>query len=247
MNRALLVLCAVLCFPAAAWASYPEGVYVEDGAPAGRYEGQKPRGVVINIHGGSWVLVGREWAAANASVAMRYRRLGYHTVNTDYRAGADSLKDVVAVYDEVRRRFGSKIGVCAHGESAGGHLAMMLSLKRPSLDCVSADSPPVDCLRAKGPISRFCHMFFAATPEGLRGWSPARFRLRTPTMMMVPEGDPILPFSENGALMRRTNPQVRLIKLPAGDAPFMHAPVDARSLARARALEKRFIARAMIG
>src|SRR4051812_37048496 len=64
------------------------GARAQWGAPAGRYEREAPRAVLMLIHGGGWKGADRQAFNAQKPIAVAYRRLGFATINVDYRAGA---------------------------------------------------------------------------------------------------------------------------------------------------------------
>ena len=113
-------------------------------APHGR-----PAGVVLVLHGGAWRAAG---AADDGADGRRARATfagwGWAAAVVDYRAFADAPGDVVRAYDAARRRFPG-LPICAYGESAGGHLALMLAVRRP-LACVIDAAGPVDLPRLGG-------------------------------------------------------------------------------------------------
>ena len=98
--------------------------------PAGQ-----PRGYVLVIHGGAWVITGPRALALEAANVRWFTGLGWAVYNVDYRAGWLSVVDVVAAYDHLRSRH-PEAPICAYGESAGGQLAMLLAASRASLQCV---------------------------------------------------------------------------------------------------------------
>ena len=91
----------------------------------GLYDGHPPRGIVsVNntlttpqgrsraivmfVRGGGWVAVGP--SAMNPLPVKWFVGHGYTVYSVDYRAGYDSLADVVAAYDHLRSIVGNKIG-----------------------------------------------------------------------------------------------------------------------------------------
>ncbi len=101
-----------------------------------------PKGVMLVIHGGAWVFVGPDTLASMDKDVERWRKRGWITVNVDYRAGTESVKDVLTFYDAIRQWQGEGVRVGAIGSSAGGHLAMMVASERPDLEFVVSQAGP---------------------------------------------------------------------------------------------------------
>lgn len=200
-----------------------------------------PRGYVLTIHGGGWYRVGPRMVARMHDDGLLLRSWGYATVNVDYRAGARSFDDVLSVYDLVRRRVGPQMPICAYGASAGGHLALMLAIRRPALTCVIAQAPPVLLDRLPARLRAIAERFFGPA-GGLAAWSPALHPLRVPLLLEQAHRDRVVGFGQSLA-MHAADPNSRLIPLRRGSAPWIHASVDARELAAAHAVERRFLGR----
>jgi acetyl esterase/lipase len=133
-----LVLTAACALPAAPLASgaWP---FVATLAPDG-----PPRGVVIGIHGGAWYGVGRELSLTVRDDLERWRRQGWRGVIVDYAPGGDAPASVLRSYDRVRARYGPDLPICLYGESAGGHLALLVAAARPDVACVETAGAPTD-------------------------------------------------------------------------------------------------------
>ena len=111
----------------------PKGIVAPDDTltlPQGR-----PKGYVLVIHGGAWVITGPGALALEAPNVRWFTRLGWAVYNVDYRPGWLSVVDVAAAYDHLRSLH-RRAPMCAYGESAGGQLAMLLAASRASLQCV---------------------------------------------------------------------------------------------------------------
>jgi acetyl esterase/lipase len=117
--------------------------YYEVGGPTGQFAGKPTKGVVLVVHGGGWFVVGPGAVAASRSEADAWRARGWSTVNLTYRGCEGSLDDVVWFFDKVASISGGR-PICATGQSAGGHLVMMLAVRRPSLACAVAKGAPLD-------------------------------------------------------------------------------------------------------
>ncbi|MCW3062931.1 MAG: hypothetical protein JWN32_103 [Solirubrobacterales bacterium] len=114
----------------------------EIGAPTTRDHSVKR--VMILIHGGGWYTVGPAALHSGRSSEQRWRAAGWETVGIDYRACAAAPGDVLTFYDLVRQRVGPGVPICVEGESAGGHLALMLAADRSDVACVIAAGTPTN-------------------------------------------------------------------------------------------------------
>lgn len=122
----------------------PAPAYYELGAPAGAFLGQAPKGLMIVIHGGGWAAVGPGAVASTRPYADTWRNRGWETLNTTYRACAQSLDDVLWSYDHARALVGPELPICAYGMSAGAHLALELASLRSGVGCVIGEGAPTD-------------------------------------------------------------------------------------------------------
>ncbi len=111
----------------------------------------QPKGFVLVIHGGAWVITGPQALAQEAPKVRWLTRLGWAVYNVDYRAGWLSVVDVVAAYDHLRSLYPAA-PMCAYGESAGGQLAMLLAASRPSLRCVISAGGVTDLTDVAGSL-----------------------------------------------------------------------------------------------
>jgi hypothetical protein len=208
----------------------PTGVVAADNVlqrPAG-----KPKGAVMLIHGGSLVLVGRRYLLT--SEAAGWRRLGYITYDVDYRAGLDSLADVVAAYDYLRTRI--DVPICVTGDSSGGSLALLLVVERPSVRCVWTEGAIADELTMPASFEQMERTW--ALPGHMRAFSPVQYgrRIDVPVLMGGAVDDPIVPERAQMTEMHAADPTVRTMLLAAG-APaahddFTHANVTHAALMR---------------
>lgn len=106
-----------------------------------------PKRVMMFIHGGAWFVVGREALEVERSLAGDWRKAGWQTISVTYRGCKKSVGDVSKFYDLVRERVGPNVPICLFGQSAGGHLALMVAARRPDVACVVSLAGPSD-LRA---------------------------------------------------------------------------------------------------
>lgn len=204
------------------------------------------RGTVILIHGGAWMLHGREHALReHERHAARLNRLGFDTVAITYRPGHRALGDVVAFYDRLRARLGTREPICALGDSAGGHLALMLAARRATLDCAIARGAPTDLRAAHGvwrePVARELAPY-APLPR----ISPVTYAGRLAGRVLASQArrDPVVGIGQLARLRRAGRGRVATMVLPPGGAGYVHAHVSPAALARLERAEARLLARA---
>ena len=222
---ALLVACAVSAVLAVSLPARGRTL-VTWTAPHGR-----PAGVVLVIHGGAWRASGARTTALMAGRARTFAGWGWAAAVVDYRGFADSPGDVVRAYDVARQRFPG-LPICAYGESAGGHLALMLAVRRP-LACVVDAAGPVDLPRLGGtPQADWVRAKALAAFGDLRDASPTRHAaaIRAPVLAGYAAADRIVPASQ-GRDLKRALPRARVIELGPGDGPrFVHASAPPAAL-----------------
>lgn len=217
------------------------------GAPSGAFTGRPPKALVMVIHGGGWKGLDRKAFEAELPVARGLHALGYASLTVDYRRGALGLTDVEHFYDQARRRVGPHVPICAVGGSAGGHLALMLAVRRPSLTCVISLGGPTDLTALRGlpryrasyglVVRRFGRQRLAAFSPALHARS-----IRASLLLIYASNDPAVPVSQ-GIEMARAAPRAHLIVLPPGPTPFVHSTVDTTRLRAADRQEAAFLAR----
>lgn len=98
-----------------------------------------PHGWVMLVHGGAWVVAGKQYLTLDQ--AGWFREQGWNTYTIDYRVGIDSWWDTLAAYDYIQKR--TKLPICVYGQSAGAHLALVLAAAR-RVACVIGEGPPTD-------------------------------------------------------------------------------------------------------
>jgi acetyl esterase/lipase len=231
----------------------------EVGRPAGRFRGRPPRGVMLLIHGGGWYIVGPGPLSTERPEADRWRQRGWLTVNLDYPPCGASLRGVLWFHDRVRARYGRRLALCAGGASAGGHLALMLAIRRPSVRCVIARGAPTDlrtiARHASASGSRegskaVARMGASAFGRGnLRSVSPAAHAhaLRARLLLATARRDDVIPLSQardlrRAVLRRRPHAHVETLVLAPGRIAWIHGPVSRTALARFHAAERRLVA-----
>jgi acetyl esterase/lipase len=188
----------------------------------GEPPGGDPIGVVMLIHGGGWErsYSGYEEQRENA---VNFEDKGYATVAIGYDKGAKGLRQVVATYEEARKRY-PELPICASGLSAGGHLALMLAAREPDLDCVVALAAPTDltALAAQDPEGDEAYeaAVRAFGERRLAKYSPIRYadRIKAKVLLMVAAADPVAPAAQVRELAQ-VLPGSELLVLPPGPVP----------------------------
>jgi acetyl esterase/lipase len=240
--------------------------YYEVGEPMGAYAGHRPRGVLILFHGGGWFSNGGGAAQNLRGEAERWRARGWRTVNSSYRPCGSSITDALSLYDRVRETYGSTSPLCTLGQSAGGHVALMIAALRPrGVNCVINQAGPTDALsiasqgafdpangvQTNGPKEAFNTMVAAFGQENLGSYSPVQ--LSDPglkgvrILAMTAAEDPVIPYGQMTLLrdtMRDDDPgaYVETMQLTRGDRPFVHAYVSQAALDAYHQAEQELVA-----
>jgi acetyl esterase/lipase len=236
------------------------------GAPA-YYEVGEPtsgtaKGVMLIVHGGAWNANGPGSVAGMRRDADRWRAQGWRTVNVSYRPCERAFNDVRWFYDRARQVYGSDLPYCALGASAGGNLALVLAMQRPSLACVINQSGPTHAKTLPdqqaydpnggssevGPRWLFNMMTAAVGQENTHWYSPALFRIDARVLSAFSERDALVPFEQATDLqgrMRARDPDAYsdVLKLGHGTAAtFVHAKVSQAALDEYYEREQRLVA-----
>jgi acetyl esterase/lipase len=196
------------------------------------------QGVVIGIHGGAWYGVGRELSLTVREDLERWRRHGWHGVIVDYPKGGAAVASVVRSYDKVRARYPG-LPVCLYGESAGGHLALLVAAARPDVACVETAGAPTDLEAidpSLGPLAAHADRNARMAFPDLRAGSPARLDIRAPLLVTHLRTDPVI-----GVAHARLMPAARRVVMEPGPVGWVHGGVDGASMAALRSVEAAFI------
>lgn len=227
---AAVAICALIAAVPASAAARP---YSQFNQPSGDHAGSAPLGYVLLIHGGGWKLVGAGMAGLMDPTADRLNQAGYATLNVDYGPGKRSLPDVLRFYDRLRAQAGPSAEICTYGDSAGGHLALLVAQRRPDVACVIADAAPTDLDAlpgGPGGLRRTARRLFGG-PAALRRWSPAGRKLGQPALLAYGRRDDVVPIGQGRRMLRRA-PHAKLVGLRPGHAPWVHVSVAKRDLTR---------------
>lgn len=187
--------------------------------------------VMLLIHGGGWTKVGQGALNAEHRAARAWRAAGWTTVNLDYRACRKSDQDVIALYDLVRAKFGD-VPICAQGESAGGHLALNLAVRRPELACVIAYAAPTDLRHSTRTVKTMATAAFGA--KRLTRLSPAARAdaIHARLLLATADDDTLVPLSQAHALKDAVDDSVYtdVVAMPAGRLTFVHGTTTPAAL-----------------
>jgi acetyl esterase/lipase len=205
----------------------PPPVY---GAPT---NGRKPKALVMLIHGGGWTGINPAAFQSEVAIAPIFNALGFETMAIEYRKGALGVHDVQAAYVAARKRFGRKLPICAVGPSAGGHLALMLAVREPSLACViseagPSDLPALNSQQGGDGAYKLATAAFGNDSSVLAANSPALHAsaIKAKIMLVYASNDPVVPVAQ-GEEMKHADRSAQLIVLPPGTATFVHTGVGA--------------------
>lgn len=238
--RALLVGLLAL-FAAAPTADAARPPYYELGLPSGHHASRPPRAGILVIHGGGWAGVGNQTTASMRNRAQYFNARGYETLNIDYRPGTASLHDVNTFYDMLRAQLGPRTPICAYGESAGGHLALMLAGDRPGLRCVIALAAPTDL--ASLPPTGLANAQHAFGLANLVTWSPALTEppIAQPVLLASALDDPVVPFDQAYEFWQHRPRGTTVVALQPGPVGWVHSDVSLDSLLRLARTELAFL------
>lgn len=228
--------------------------YYEVGEPSGEYAGQPAKGLLLLFHGGGWYSNGGGAVQLLRGEADRWRARGWRTVNSSYRPCGLSVADALLLYDRARDVYGGTPALCTFGQSAGGHLALMVAVSRPAgVRCVVDDGGPTDAAtlptqgaydpaggtQTNAPKWVYNVMGAAFGFENLARYSPVRFAgsgLRGVRILAASAAhDTLVPYGQMLLLrdsMQAADPAayVDTMQLPPGDRPFVHAYVSQAAL-----------------
>ena len=175
--------------------------------------------VLLYLHGGGWVVTGRQALDDNRATIRRWSSKGVAVWGADYRRDGLSLPDAEAAYRSVRRRVGSRRRICVLGESSGGALALLLAAKYSKIACVVTYAAVGDFrLLTSGPLATEVKDWLLPV-GGYRRWDPmtnAR-RVRQRVLLVHHVDDATVPALHSRRLHRRL-PRSTLIELQSSGA-----------------------------
>ncbi|MPQ99526.1 alpha/beta hydrolase fold domain-containing protein [Modestobacter sp. I12A-02628] len=221
--------------------------------------GDGPHPVVLFLHGGGWRLGSRYSggpAFPGSSLFQAVAAAGVAVASADYRLSGEAtwpaqLEDVRAAVGWLRSRSGEldvdERRVAAWGESAGGHLALLLGLApdddaatSPALSGVVAWYAPSDLPGLAGDTgtdpaaadSREAQLLGAPltqAPERAAGASPLTYVTggAPPVLLLHGAGDRLVPAAQSERLhtaLRRAGAEAELVVHPGADHLWLGAP-----------------------
>jgi len=196
--------------------------------------GVPSKGTVLAFHGGGWLWSGAQFLRSMDDDVQRWRDRGFTTVNATYMPGKQSILDAVDFEDAIlKSRMGGKPTITT-GESAGGHLALMVAAKRPKVDLAVGQGAPTSLEKIADEV-----------PAGLGEWvrmnwtrdemvrdSPMTYAdsIHGKVLLGSSSGDTGL--VQHARDFKAARPQTRFLEMPSGDeqGPFIHANVDSAAL-----------------
>jgi dienelactone hydrolase len=197
------------------------------------------RGVVLTLHQSGWQATGRAAAAREHPEDRFWLRRRWIAVNSSYRPGRAGLRDVLWVYDSLRRSLGPDEPICLSGASAGGNLALLAAARRRSVACVVARAAPSDLVHiggeaaydrsARGPVWVHDQAQRMLGAGALGRFSPMRVARRIRALVLLAEAahDALIPWRQQLDLKRELRDRcVGVVRLAPGDARFVHARVS---------------------
>jgi acetyl esterase/lipase len=156
----------------------------------------------------------------------------------DYPKGGAAVGSVLRSYDKVRARYPG-LPVCLYGESAGGHLALLVAAARPDVACVETAGAPTDLEAidpSLGPQAAHADRNARAAFPDLRAASPARLAIRAPLLVAHLRTDPVIGVAHAWGVEAR-----RRVVMEPGRVGWVHGGVSAGSMAALRRAEVAFM------
>ena len=208
------------------------------------------RGVAMMVHGGGWTWVGPGTLRGCDMHVERWLQRGWATVNVDYRAGGQSLPDVLAFHDAIRGWAGMDTPMGILGVSAGGHLALMTAAQR-NVDWVVGVGAPTHLASLGGTegantVRAMAEQSFGSSAAALQAMSPTHHAdaIRGQVLLAASAADDVVPPAQVPAfLTARPHDTVGMILEP-GEQEFIHAGVSSSALAKFTSAEEAMLARA---
>lgn len=195
---------------------------------------------MLTIHGGSWLLTGTTAMRSIDPAIERWRARRFTVYNATYSPGTAAIEDLSSVLDRIETERGLK-RVCLYGESAGGHLALMLAQRRRDVKCVIAVAAPLD-LQSLGPqLTPIASFLFGPDAVNLARWSPITEakRLEGGLLLLAGLDDKYVPVEQQRRFVAE-RPETWSYFLPPGSRNWFHGTTSPAAEARALRIEARF-------
>ena len=122
--------------------------YYEINYPSGTFANQSPKGIMVFIHGGSWIWGDNSIYVTSSAIrndAKWWSDLGWQVINIDYHPGKGVLDSVKQTYSRIKA-WKPNSTKCVWGQSAGGQLALMTAAAYPDIKCAISHGGPLDLL-----------------------------------------------------------------------------------------------------
>jgi acetyl esterase/lipase len=217
----------------------PKVSWGEPDDPADRKE---PRGLLMLLHGGGW-LPNFELYRDQLVLADMFQEDDFATVAVGYGEGAEGFSQIEDVYAEAKERYPG-VPICAIGQSAGGHLALMLATREPDLACVVDMAGPTNLtsLDPEEDKKGFGYAEDAFGRDAFEEFSPVLYadQIKARVLMILAENDPLIPI-EQGYELEEALPGAELIVLPPGPGPFIHSGVDLEAAGEANLAQEELL------
>lgn len=212
------------------------------------YPAAHPAGVALVLHGGGWLATGD--SALNQAMTLHdvalATKAGWTAINADYRPGITSVADTRSLYDWLRRRYGPRTPICVLGDSAGGHLGLMLAASRGDLDCVIGVAAPTDLtvMPEQSPLLWRLGVQPVFGSADLAQYSPIRLapQMRAAVLLASVLDDHVVPVAQQRAFVA-TYPRARGLELRPGPGEFVHTKADRSDITRFDATAISFLRR----
>lgn len=238
------LLAVWLLWPGAAAATPPAKVTL----PAG-----KIRGTVVLAHGGAWSRTDPQRLESTDATAARLRTLGLRTVQIAYGTRQSGYAEVRAAVVRARRAYRGRLLIA--GESAGGHLAMLVAARHPGLvdGTLALGAPSTVKAWTEDPRPRpqaLASYFRTVFGPSTARWEPLhQYRLlgvRDPVVLAVAQGDPLIGPGHLQTMTtlnaRRGNRKVTTVRPEPGGEPFVHTGITPAAWARLlRVIDRRLL------
>ncbi len=207
------------------------------------------------------------WLSRGYAVAMVEHSDAYD-VTPNTATGPTGVDNVLQWYDIYRafwdglEGYGPNFPICASGFSSGGHMALMLGAKRPSLDCIVVEAPPSrinytpkrDGSPTHAPALQQDVQYLADRAfSGTQGVSPApswspltlRQQITMPVLVGHANNDKLVLVGQTKTFCVSSGAfhcqAVYLTASKVGPVDFTHANVNDAALANFRATEQTFV------
>jgi pimeloyl-ACP methyl ester carboxylesterase len=208
-------------------------------------------GTVVMIHGGGWALVGDQAAESVRTDALHYADDGYSVYVPTYPASNADITSLGRDVAHIAAHPPSR-PICVAGDSAGGHLALMLAIRYPRLvRCVISRAGITDpgTLASINPgLADFACQLWCAQPGGLDAVSPLHLhrKLRARDVLLtVAICDAVVGADQSRALASAL-PGSKLYIYPCAPGPtLVHASISGRNDRLENLREARFLASRM--